>query len=55
MPNRVKSLLIWILVVFTVYAVAVNPENASEVARSVWQFIVGAFSGFGRFVTNVTS
>lgn len=49
MPSRVKSVLIWIVVVFLLYAAVTNPDRAAEVVRSIWDFVYGAFSGLAQF------
>ena len=55
MPSRVKSILIWIVVVFLLYAAVTNPDRAAEVVRSIWDFIYGAFAGFGKFFSNLAA
>lgn len=55
MPPKIKVVLIWILVVFLVYAVVATPDRAADVVQAVWRFVVGAFTGFGRFFSNLTN
>ena len=55
MPSRVKSILIWIVVVFLIYAVVTNPDRAAEVVRSIWDFVYGAFSGLAAFFENLAA
>ncbi|GEA79778.1 hypothetical protein ACT17Q_05710 [Cellulomonas sp. CW35] len=55
MPPRAKSILIWIVVVFVIYAVVRNPDKAADVVRSVWDFIYGAFAGFAQFFSNLAA
>jgi len=55
MPARAKSILIWIVVIFLLYAVVTNPEQAADVVRSIWDFVYGAFSGFARFFDDLSS
>ncbi len=55
MPPRAKSILIWIGVVFLLYAVVRNPGKAADVARSAWDFVYAAFAGFAQFFSNLAS
>ncbi len=55
MPARAKSILMWIVVIFLVYAVVTSPDKAADVVRSVWDFVAGAFRGFATFFGNLTS
>jgi len=55
MPARAKSILMWIVVIFLVYAVVTNPSRAADVVQSIWDFIAGAVSGFGTFFHNLAS
>jgi len=53
MPARAKSILMWIVVIFLLYAVVTNPDRAAEVVENIWDFIYGAFSGFAQFFSNL--
>ncbi|GEA83481.1 MAG: hypothetical protein NVV70_07535 [Cellulomonas sp.] len=55
MPARAKNILMWIVVIFLIYAVVQNPDKAADVVRSIWDFIYDAFAGFGRFFSNLAS
>jgi hypothetical protein len=55
MPPKIRTILIWILVVFLVYAVVATPDRAADVVQSLWRFVGGAFTGFSRFFSNLTS
>lgn len=55
MPPKIKVVLIWILVIFLVYAVVATPDRAADVVQAVWRFAVDAFAGFGRFFSNLTN
>jgi len=55
MPSKVKTLLIWLVVIFLVYAIVTDPERAANVVTSIWEFIAGAFAGFGQFFSSITS
>ena len=55
MPARAKSILMWIVVIFLIYAVVTNPERAADAVRSVWDFVYGALAGFAEFFRNLAS
>ncbi|MGN8245743.1 hypothetical protein ACTHAM_002868 [Cellulomonas soli] len=55
MPPKAKSALIWVIVIFLVYAVITSPERAADVVRALWEMISAAFAGFGRFFDSLTS
>jgi len=55
MPARAKSILMWIVVIFLIYAVVTNPDQAADVVRAIWDFIYGAFTGFAQFFDNLAS
>ncbi len=55
MPARAKSILMWIVVIFLIYAVATNPDRAASTVEGIWNFIYGVFSGFARFFENLAS
>ena len=53
MPPRAKSILLWIVVIFLIYAVATNPDRAAQVVEGIVDFVYGVFSGFARFFDNL--
>ncbi|WP_196250714.1 hypothetical protein [Cellulomonas sp. JZ18] len=53
MPARAKSIVMWVVVIFLVYAVVTNPDRAADVVRSIWDFLWGAIQGFGEFFRNL--
>lgn len=55
MPARAKSILMWIVVIFLIYAVATNPDRAAAVVEGIWDFVYGVFSGFAQFFSNLAS
>jgi len=55
MPPRAKSILMWIVVIFVLYTVVRNPDRAADAVRAVWDFIYGAFAGFGQFLGNLAA
>ncbi|GAA3803280.1 hypothetical protein [Cellulomonas soli] len=55
MPPKAKSILIWVIIIFLVYAVITSPERAADVVQAVWDMITAAFAGFGRFFNSLTA
>ena len=55
MPPRAKTILMWIVVLFLLYTVISNPDRAASTVRSGWDFIYGAFAGFGKFFSNLAA
>lgn len=55
MPPRAKSILMWIVVVFLIYAVATNPDGAAAVVEGIGNFIYSVFAGFQRFFDNLAT
>jgi hypothetical protein len=55
MPVKVRSVLLWILVIFLVYAVVATPERAADVVQALLRFLGDAVAGFGRFFADLTA
>jgi hypothetical protein len=55
MPAKAKTLLIWVVVIFLIYAIVSNPGGSANVVQAIWEFITDAFAGFGEFFRNLTS
>jgi hypothetical protein len=53
MHPKVKTALIWVLVIFVAYAIITNPERAAGILESIWQMILGAFSSIGQFFNSL--
>nr|WP_308113321.1 hypothetical protein [Antribacter soli] len=53
MPPKVKTALIWVVVIFLIYAIISNPTGSADVVRAIWEVIVGAFAGFGQFFASL--
>lgn len=47
--QRVKRILLWILLAFVVYAIVTSPTQAADIARSAWSIIVQGFVSIGSF------
>lgn len=55
MPVKVRSVLLWILVIFLVYAIVASPDRAADVVQSVLGFLGEAVASFGRFFAELTA
>ncbi|MCA5894829.1 hypothetical protein LEP48_15940 [Isoptericola sp. NEAU-Y5] len=55
MPAKAKTLLIWIVVIFLIYAIVTSPDSAADIVTAIWEFITGAFASFGQFFANLAS
>ena len=55
MPAKAKTILIWLLVIFVVYAIYNSPDRASEVVGALWDVIVNAVRSFGTFLGGLVS
>lgn len=55
MPARAKSILMWIVVIFLIYAVATNPDRAAAVVEGIGSFIYSVFAGFSQFFSNLAN
>lgn len=55
MPPKAKSILMWIVVIFLIYAVATNPDGASSFVEGIIDFVSNLITGFVRFFDNLAS
>ncbi|WP_418276393.1 hypothetical protein ACNHYB_00275 [Isoptericola jiangsuensis] len=55
MPAKAKTLLVWLVVIFLIYAIVSNPGRSADVVQAIWDVISGAFASFGEFFANLTS
>jgi hypothetical protein len=53
MPKRLKTILIWLVAIFVVYWVIVDPARASDAVRGIWDFVANLFSGVADFFTGL--
>jgi hypothetical protein len=51
----VKKVLTWSLVAFLIFFVAYRPENAAQVAHSLFGGIVDIAQGFGDFFSSLVA
>jgi len=54
MPPKLKTLLIWVVAIFLVYAIVTSPDRAADLVKALWDMITGAFASFGRFFASLT-
>jgi hypothetical protein len=55
MPAKAKTVMIWLVVIFVVYAIYTSPDRASEVVRALWDVVVNAVASFGAFLAGIVS
>ncbi|MDO8145483.1 MULTISPECIES: hypothetical protein [Isoptericola] len=55
MSGKAKTVLMWIVVIFLIYAIVTSPERSADIVQALWDVIVGAFASFGEFVSNLMS
>ena len=47
--QRVKKIMLWTLLAFFVYAIVTSPDQAADIANSLWGLTVQGFTSIGRF------
>lgn len=55
MPAKIKTVVIWLIVAFLVFAVVRNPDQAANVVRAIWDLIYMTISGFVTFFGELVS
>ena|GEM_PF-3283171 len=55
MPAKVKQYMIWLAVIFAVFATVKNPEQSAEVVRTIWDLLYMIVGGFLEFFSALTS
>ncbi|WP_170220576.1 hypothetical protein [Xylanimonas allomyrinae] len=53
MPAKAKTLLIWIVVIFVIYAIVQSPERSAEIVGALVDVVVSAFKSIGQFFGNL--
>jgi hypothetical protein len=53
MPAKLKTILVWLVVAFLVYAVVRDPARAANVIKTIWDLIYNTFDGFVRFFSSL--
>lgn len=47
--NRVKKILLWVLVAFAAYAIFTSPDQAAEIVRTSWSILADGVRNIGNF------
>lgn len=55
MPAKAKTLLIWLVVIFLVYAIINSPDRAADIVKALWDVLTNAFAAFGEFFANLAT
>ncbi|MFD6525887.1 hypothetical protein, partial [Isoptericola sp. NPDC060185] len=55
MPAKAKTLLIWIVVIFLIFAIVNDPDRAGNIVTSIWDFIANTISSFVQFFSTIAS
>ncbi|WP_265522185.1 hypothetical protein [Oerskovia flava] len=53
MPAKAKTILMWLLIGFLLYAIITSPDRAADILQGVWDVIISAFRSIGQFFTNL--
>ncbi|GAB2476581.1 hypothetical protein [Xylanimonas ulmi] len=53
MPAKAKTFLIWLVVIFLIYAIVKSPDRSAEIVRALVDVIVNAFKSIGQFFGNL--
>jgi hypothetical protein len=53
MPAKAKTFLIWLVVIFLIYAIVKSPDRSAEIVGSIGQILVNAFKSIGQFFGNL--
>ncbi len=53
MPAKAKTALIWLVVIFLIYAIVKSPDRASEIVLALFDVIKNAFVAIGEFFANL--
>ncbi|HET7397670.1 MAG TPA: hypothetical protein VFJ94_04020 [Intrasporangium sp.] len=50
---KVRKVLLWIVLVFFVYAVFTSPEKAADIVTNIWGVILDGFNAIVRFFNSL--
>ncbi|ACZ31375.1 hypothetical protein Xcel_2359 [Xylanimonas cellulosilytica DSM 15894] len=53
MPAKAKTFLIWLVVIFLIYAIVKSPDRAAEIVKALGDVLVNAFVAIGQFFGNL--
>ena len=45
----IKKIILWLLVIFLIYAIVTSPGDAANIVGSAWDVIVNGVKNIGRF------
>lgn len=55
MPPKAKTLIVWLVVAFLLYAVVTRPDRAADVLHTIGDFIGDVFQGIGSFFSSLAN
>ncbi|GAB3074009.1 hypothetical protein GCM10027080_16810 [Pedococcus soli] len=47
--NRVKKILLWVLVAFAIYAIITSPDQAAQIVKTSWSILADGVRNIGNF------
>lgn len=54
MPKNIKTILIWGIFAFIVYAIITSPERAADIVQATWEIIATGFGNIFTFFDELT-
>lgn len=45
----IKKIVLWLLVIFALYAILVSPDEAASLVGTIWEILVNGIKNVGRF------
>lgn len=51
----VKKIVLWLLVIFALYAILVSPDDAASLVGTIWDILVNGIKNIGRFFDTLLS
>ena len=55
MHAKVRSIIIWALVAFAIYAIVTSPQETANVFTSIWKVLSSAVMSIGTFFNSLLS
>lgn len=55
MPDKLKTCITWLFVIFLVLFVANSPSQAANVVRTIWNLVYMIVAGFAAFFSELTT
>ncbi len=53
MKFNLKKILMWILIIFVIYAIFTSPRESADVVSSIWNIIANGFRAVGVFFDSI--